>query len=645
MASIEGCPVTINRESFRIFRQLREVSSIALLFFAAGKLGLWVGRLQAPLVFPPAGLAVAIPLVFGFRAWPGVLVGAWALGATTVRDPVVLTAMAIGNALEGMAAAWLVKRYAGGVRFYKNPVNVLKFVVLAGLLSPLLCPPFGLPDVSLRSLAFWNSDGSTLAVWWLGEATSVLVLVPLVVAWTRREGEPWDKRRVAEFAALQLLLAGVSAVVFANLSLASAQTYVLPYLCLPFTLWAAFRFGLKWTALTTFAQALVALWATLHAPGLLGQTAPNTVLLAFQGFTSFNSIMGLLVASVVWQRMRAQRALRRANAALDSKVRERTRDLLQEVQARKDAEAEILKAHDALEERVRERTADLTRANEMLGVENQRRRYAEEALSRVLERLIDAQENERQRLSRELHDQMGGQLAALKLGLQRAAEVECRVQSAECRVQSAKCRVAGQPGLREWAELVDIIIRDVHRLAWELRPPVLDDLGLGPALQRYTQEWSTRSGIVVQFYEFPCQLKLYDADPDRIGGAPSNRLPPRIEATLYRFTQEALNNVLKHARARQVSVLLDRQPRCVSLIVEDDGQGFDPVELLGSPRATDNMGLLGMQERLASVGGTLEIESAVNAGVTLYARIPLDETPTPIGSGALPANDALSNIN
>ena len=157
-------------------------------------------------------------------------------------------------------------------------------------------------------------------------------------------------------------------------------------------------------------------------------------------------------------------------------------------------------------------------------------------------------------------------------------------------------------------KMAEGLMRDIHRLAWELRPSALDDLGLELALRRYATEWSESSGVPVDFHS---------------NGMDGQRLPLELETALYRVTQEALTNITRHAWARRVSVLLERRADRVSLIVEDDGRGFDAGAMMQAPATQGKLGLLGMQERVKLVGGSLEIESAPGAGATVFVRIPL----------------------
>jgi len=187
---------------------------------------------------------------------------------------------------------------------------------------------------------------------------------------------------------------------------------------------------------------------------------------------------------------------------------------------------------------------------------------------------------------------MGQHLTAFSLGLKSLKDATPAPSPAHQRLQQ----------LQDLAELMG---KEIHRLALELRPTALDDLGLYTALVNYVEAWSERCGTEVDFQST---------------GLEAERLPPQLETTLYRVVQEALTNVLKHARARRVSLILQRTSDQVSAVIEDDGQGFDTEAGL---RTTGRLGLLGMQERLALIGSTLTVESTPGSGTTVFARIRL----------------------
>ena len=309
-------------------------------------------------------------------------------------------------------------------------------------------------------------------------------------------------------------------------------------------------------------------------------------------------------------RRRAEDVLRKAHEELELRVLHRTRELSETNQAleaqirqRQRAEGALKEAHEELEQRVLRRTAELLQSNKALEEEIVQRRRAEEAHLLVLRRLVEAQEAERCRVARELHDQFGQGLAALNLGLKGLAEQ-----------LSAQSRL--QPRLTQMFDTVGNMLRDVHSLVWKLRPPALDDLGLATALERYTVEWSKLNGIPVSFHN---------------QGLDQRRLPSQIETTLYRIAQEALTNVFKHAQARNVSVVLEFHASQAALIIEDDGRGF-PVEtiLKQTPGAQGHLGLVGMRERAILAGGTFNIESNLRSGTTVFVRIPIPAAAEPV---------------
>jgi PAS domain S-box-containing protein len=220
------------------------------------------------------------------------------------------------------------------------------------------------------------------------------------------------------------------------------------------------------------------------------------------------------------------------------------------------------------------------------------RKEVEKERLELLRRLVRAQEDEQRRISRELHDQMGQSLAALLLGL-----------------KSLKDSVHTEPARGQIERVQDITTRianELHSLVRELRPTALDDLGLYTALSNYIEEWSEQSNIPVDFHS---------------NGFLNQRLDSQLESTVYRIVQEALNNVLKHAKAQSVSIILERRANRVSVIVEDDGVGFDVEELMKTPARNRRFGLLGMQERVMLVGGTVNIESTPGVGTTVLVHI------------------------
>ena len=224
----------------------------------------------------------------------------------------------------------------------------------------------------------------------------------------------------------------------------------------------------------------------------------------------------------------------------------------------------------------------------------QKLQKAEALHSHLLDKIMTAQEDERRRISRELHDEIGQSLTSLLVGL-RAAEDEARSDGMGARVNDLR-------------KITSTILQEVQRLAKGLRPSVLDDFGLEEAISRYGAEFSSTYGIEVDVAQ---------------NWQSKDRLAPAVETALYRIVQEALTNVGKYAKATTVSILLQQNPAQIRLIVEDNGQGFDVQAIVQKAAAGAHLGLHGMRERTLLLNGSISIESSAGTGTTIYVNIPL----------------------
>jgi signal transduction histidine kinase len=214
----------------------------------------------------------------------------------------------------------------------------------------------------------------------------------------------------------------------------------------------------------------------------------------------------------------------------------------------------------------------------------------------LLEKVITAQEDERKRVARELHDETSQALTSLIVGMK---VLESVADMPEVKEKAAELRALGGE-----------ILRDVHDLAFQLRPSVLDHLGMVAAVQRLSEDYAQKVGLHIDLEVF---------------GFEGRRLPPATETTFYRLVQEALTNVAKHAEAKNVSVILKHEGPSVQAIVEDDGKGFNVAEVMGYAAKEKKLGLYGMEERAALVGGKLTIESTLGKGTTVFVDIPLEQ--------------------
>ena len=255
------------------------------------------------------------------------------------------------------------------------------------------------------------------------------------------------------------------------------------------------------------------------------------------------------------------------------------------------------RVNESLEEMVDDRTRALQSTFEAYRRESRLRLDAEKQRTEMLELVANAEENERQRIARNIHDNFGQHVTALRLNLAALTNGSSADASRKERLDA----------LRELTERMD---EEVSYLAWELSPRMIDELGLVAAIESFAAEWSRYTNIESEF---------------QARGASPDRLHRDTETHIYRIVQEALNNIAKHANAAQVSIILEQMPTAVRLIVEDDGSGFDPDE--AKPRNDGHgFGLKAMQERAAVIGGTLVIESSKGSGTTLFLTVPVDRT-------------------
>jgi PAS domain S-box-containing protein len=224
------------------------------------------------------------------------------------------------------------------------------------------------------------------------------------------------------------------------------------------------------------------------------------------------------------------------------------------------------------------------------------RKQTEESRTRLIERVMSAQEEERRRIARELHDETGQSLTSLLVGLRLIGDTRT--------LKKAKAQ------LNQLRHITVQILDNLRRLARGLHPSILDDLGLVVALNRYTADYAQSHGITVNVHT---------------EGLDSSRLPSAVETALYRIMQEALTNIVRHAAAKNVRIALTRQPLDVRMTVEDDGCGFDVETTLRTSTTSGHLGLFGMCERAMLLDGSVTIESKRGQGTTIFVQIPLED--------------------
>jgi two-component system sensor histidine kinase UhpB len=258
--------------------------------------------------------------------------------------------------------------------------------------------------------------------------------------------------------------------------------------------------------------------------------------------------------------------------------------------------------------RLRDLTLGLQEKNKQLEASNlvEKERLFEaisqqrEQLRALNQKLTEVQEAERKQLARELHDEMGQALTAISINL---AAIAQEIPS--------ECAPDIQERLNEAKALADQTLEQVRELSFNLRPATLDDLGLVPTLRWYIKQCAKRANI---------QIEL------EVSGL-KDRLPARIETTLYRLFQEALTNVTRHAQATTVRLALRRRRASVIAQIKDDGRGFDVAQVLDREVMKDGTGLLGMRERVGLLDGVFKIQSEPGSGTQVSIEIPLKDPP------------------
>ena len=227
----------------RRFSGLPLIGILVVIYFIAGRLGLMLASLHASAspVWPPAGIALAGLLLLGYRAWPGIFIGAFLVNVMTAGNVATAFAMATGNTLEALVGAWLVNRFAGGTNVFDRAQGVFKFALAAGI-STIISPALGVTSLALAGFADWANYGAIWLTWWLGDATGDLVFTPLILLWSVASKRRWNKKEAAEVGALLLLLVVLSGVVFGGWPAVSARNYPIVLICGPIVIWTAFRF-------------------------------------------------------------------------------------------------------------------------------------------------------------------------------------------------------------------------------------------------------------------------------------------------------------------------------------------------------------------------------------------------------------------
>ncbi len=296
-------------------RSLKDALVLAALggaYFVAGKLGLKLAFVHASstAVWPCTGIALAAFLILGYRVWPVILTGAFLVNLTTAGSLATSLGIAVGNTLEGMVGYYLVSRFAGGRDTFQRAQDIFKFAFFAGMVSTTVRATIGVTTLALGGFVDWAMYAAIWSTWWLGGAVGAVVVTPFLLLWRENPRFNWTNRQIIE---LEFLFPGLFLtcwIVFGGLFHSSLKNYPLEYLCIPFLIWATYRFGRREAATAVCLLAAIAVWGTLNGFGPFARESQNTSLLLLQAFIGIMAVLSLVFASEVTEHKRSDERVR-----------------------------------------------------------------------------------------------------------------------------------------------------------------------------------------------------------------------------------------------------------------------------------------------------------------------------------------------
>lgn len=645
----------------RAWRYLGQCLLLAAVYVAAGRFGLLFPETQenTSLVWPPTGIALAAVLLFGYRVWPGIVLGAFLVNVMTSAPLAVALATAVGNPLEALVGAYLLRRFVAFHNTMDRVRDVIGFVLLAALLSTTISATVGVSAVYLTDAHQGASFGKLWLHWWLGDAMGDLIVAPLCLVWLSKPFPPWHavsdwslSNRHAVEAVVLLTVIGLIAYLTFGGWIGGVLTSAPPaFILFPLLIWMALRFGQHGTTSGTLLVVSIAIAGTLQGHGPLSRGTAEESLVYLHIFMAITSVSAMLMAAVISERQRAEAALEEserrfrslcetspigifqadaegnglyANAralevtglTMDQALgfnwvpfihaddRERVvKNWMAATRERREFNEECrfigptgevlwVRAHarimPVVEGSIPGYVGTVEDISEQKRLESRLQHYAER-LRTLSRRLLDVQEQERRHLARELHDEIGQMLTGLHFTLEAAT----RSQSDD-HVRT----------LHTAQNMVQELTTHIRDLSLRLRPTMLDDLGLMPALlwhfERFTASTQVRVHVEHNLAE--------------------TRFAPAIETAAYRIVQESLTNVARHAGVQEVTVRLWVDQEALHIQVADQGAGFDPKAVF---TASHTSGLAGMFERVDLLDGDLTIQSSPGTGTQLSAILPM----------------------
>ena len=547
--------------SRRVLRHALAALLVGAGYYVGAKIGFALTFQPHPVstLWPPNSILFATLLLTPRRMWWFYLLAAFPAHLLVQMNADIPTTMIlcwfVSNCSEALIGASVLRYLTGSEVRFDNTHHVWVFI-LASLLGPFLSSFIDAAFVELNQFGdspYW----AVFRMRFFSNVLASLTLVPLIVTWRRAKfaalkSEPWNRYLEAGLLVVGFVIVGV--VSFSSrISGGSMQPAVL-YLPLPFLLWAAIRFGPRGSSTALIVASLFQIWGAIHGLGPFATQSAEMNALSVQLFLILASMPLMFLAALIKEREKAQDMVFQEGQQLEQAL---------------DSEQ---------------------RASRALSDSQEKLRQSHNQIRKLLGRLIDVQEAERRRISRELHDDLNQKIATLSMSI---SQLKRKVPQDGQLVED----------LDQLRKTANGLTDEVRRLSHQLHPAVLEHLGLVPALESYIASFRDEEQIEVQFI----------ADIGEVC------IPFQASICVYRVAVEALRNVARHSGAGSAAVSLKRSQEGLELQVSDSGKGFD-VE---TSRQGGGLGLISIEERLRVLQGDCDVSSGPERGTTLVARVPL----------------------
>jgi len=626
---------------------LIQLLTVFIAYFVAGKLGQATTNIRSSNlgpVWPAYGVALAVFLKYRYRVWPALISSAFLVALQGSVPSLGAAGQATAATVAAATGSWLLRRIPNFDPTLPRLRDALGLIVLGAFGSACLSSLFGILSLYATGIQPYSGIESAWLIYWLGDSTGVLLVTPLVFTLPQllaiRRGA-----RIAELVALVAVTAFGGFIVFGDFF--PVHLDVFAFGLLPLVMWAGIDFGIGGATLSVFLIATIATILTALGFGPFAANTAFTNAVLLDVLFTLLAVSGLTLASVINERERAERErerLIRARVEVEARLRHAavvessddaivSEDLTGMVLSWNHAASrmfgfaeteaigrpisqflppELLSDEATVLQRLRdgERMVQLERARiapagehihllstisplrdgtgRLVGTvrsvrDISERKRAEEALARAKRKLVRVQEQERARIARELHDDIGQRLALLTVGLTGVSH--------ELQTQASA------------------IASDLQSLSHELHPSKIEVVGAVPGMRVFCSEFAAQ-------HQFDVHFEASDI---------TRQLSSNISLSLFRILQEALHNTAKHSAVRQCRVRLWEAHGWVHLVVSDEGRGFDPA----AAKEHRGIGLITMQERVGLVDGELRVESQPGRGTTVHARVPIVDTDTP----------------